>query len=251
MAMEIDLFDVQAGFGGAAPGAAGAFSPEALAAELARHRIGRALVRITPEGLDTDVERSNARLADACRAHPELVPCPVVVPATGYDLAPEAEQADTAVRAGAAAVVIRPGPDSWMIADWLSDRLFRALADRHLPVVCLLRLVPIDQVAALARRFPALPVILAEVHYRQQQVLLPLLEAFPNVYLSTGNNYIVSGGIEQAVATVGAERLLFGTGLPDSEAAGAISYLAYAKVSGEERQLIGAGNMRRLAGAIR
>ena len=250
MGMEIELLDVQAGFGGAAPGVARAYSAAELVAELARHRIAGALVRITPESLDTDVVRSNGLLADACRQNPALVPCPVVVPASGYDVPSEDRQADSAIRAGALAVVIRPGPDSWIVADWLSDRLFRALAARHVPVLCITRLVSVEQVAEIARRFPALPLILAEASYRQQQILLPLLEAFPNVYLSAGNNYIVSGGLEQVAARVGATRVLFGTGLPDSEAAGAISYLMYAKLSTEEKQLIGSGNIRRLGEGI-
>lgn len=248
--MEIELFDVQAGFGGAAAGVSRAYSAAELAAELARNRIAGALARITPESLDTDVVRSNGLLLDACIQNPALVPCPVVVPASGYDLPSEDEQAEAAVQAGALAVVIRPGPDSWIVADWLSDRLFRALGDRHIPVFCLTRLVSIEQVAATARRFPALPLILAEASYRQQQILIPLLETFPNIYLSAGNNYIVSGGLEQVAARVGAARVLFGTGLPDSEAAGAISYLMYAKLSTEEKQLIGSGNIRRLGEGI-
>src|SRR5690606_10518734 len=77
----VELIDVQAGFGGLAPGEKQVVSAAELVGELQRHGIARALVRIVPDTLDFDVERSNESLYQACAEFPELIPCPIVLPA--------------------------------------------------------------------------------------------------------------------------------------------------------------------------
>ncbi len=249
--MNLRLIDVQCGFGGAAPGVREIISADNVLANLRELRIDRALVRITPEKMDTDIVLSNEKLASACRNHPELMPCPVVQPVCGDDLPDEAEQADACLRMGARAVVIRPAQDGWTLAPWMADRLFLALQERRIPVLGLERYVSHDQAAALAARYPDLPIILAQQGYRTQRVLMALLAAFPSLSLSIGNNYDVHGGLEQICKTHGARRLLFGTEFPQSEPLCAVTYLLYSAISEEEKQLIGAGNFEALAGGIR
>ncbi|MHB0938465.1 MAG: amidohydrolase family protein [Armatimonadota bacterium] len=242
------LFDIQTGFG-CAPGQA-AITADDLRAEMRRLQIDRALACITPENMEFDVPFTNETLFTACADDPMLVPCPIVMPNSGDDYLPEEAQVEEAMRHGAGTVFIRPAADYWILAEWVCDRLFNALEAHRMPVLCLERLVPLEQVAGLAKRYPRLPLIVAESGYRQQRILLPLLETFPNVYLSTGNNYIVYKGIEQLVERGLTERLLFGTGFPASEAMSAVTQLMYAEISEEQRQLIGAGNMDRLMGGI-
>jgi hypothetical protein len=248
--MSIELFDVQAGFGGAAPKVAHVLTAGELAAEMREHKVGGALVRLVPESLDSDIPLSNAKLLDACRAHPELIPCPVAMPASGGDFPSEPEQVDAFLRAGARAVTIRPGPDDWLLADWMSRPLFAALEERRVPVLCLDRLVSITQAADMAARHPRLPLVLAELNYRQHRVLCSLLEERENVYLSMGSNYVTHGGIEDLVTRFGADRLLFGTGYPEAEMAAAISQLMYSRLSEEEKRRIGSGSWRRLTEGI-
>ena len=143
-------------------------------------------------------------------------------------------------------MVIRPRQDYWSLAPWCCDRLFTALQTRRLPVLCQTSELSYEDVAALAERYPTLPLIIIGADYRSQRILLPLLEACSNVYLSIGSNYIVQRGIEQCVETVGARRLLFGTGYPDVDMAGHISQLMYADISDDEKRLIGSGNLDRL-----
>jgi len=242
----IELFDVQCGFGGVAPGCRGAMGSDELVAELRRAAIVGGLARITPENLDLDFELSNRRLLSACAAHPELLPCPAVVPCLAGDVASESEQVARAVQAGAVAVCLRPVRDSWLLEPWVCGPLLAAAEQRRLPVFCLEGMVPVPELAKLAASHPRLPLILAGVSYRSHRTYAALLSTFPNVYLSTGNNYCVSGGLENLVARVGAERLLFGTGFPAAEAMAAITLLMYAALSDEQKALIGAGNLRRL-----
>jgi len=242
------LYDVQTGFG-QTPGQE-AVTADDLRAEMRRLRIDRALATITPENMEFDVPFANEMLFTACADDSSLVPCPIVMPNSGYDYMPEEEQVNDAIRHDAGAVFIRPAADYWIPAEWVCDRLFKILEAHRMPVLCLERMVSLGQIGGLAERYPRLPLIVAESSYRQQRILMPLLETFPNVYLSTGNNYIVYQGIEQFVERSLTERLLFGTGFPVSDAMGGITQLMYADISAEQRQMIGAENMERLMGEI-
>ncbi|HEX2952059.1 MAG TPA: amidohydrolase family protein [Armatimonadota bacterium] len=250
--MPVSLFDVQCGFGGATPGCRDVLSADELVAEMARLDIARALVRIVPSVLESDGIGANARLYADCARFPErLLPCPIVIPNGGRDVPPEDEQLDEHIRRGARAIVLRPKTDYWSLAPWASGALLTALEERHLPTLCMMDELSLDDVAAIAERHATLPLIIAGVDYRQQRTLLPLLETFPNTYLSTGFNYCVHQGIEQCVAVVGAQRLLFGTGYPSSDwLMPAITYLMYADISTEDKQRIGMGNLERLLAEV-
>jgi hypothetical protein len=246
----LPLFDAQSGFGGATPGVPELVSAGELLEEMHRVEIGRALVRVTPETLDWDLAASNEALFAACADEPALTPCPVVIPASGGDFPPEPEQVAGLIARGARAVWIRPEHDHWLLAPWQAGPLFSALEQRRLPVVCLQRLVRLPELADLAARHPALPLLLAELSYRDQRTYLPLLEHFPNVRLALGAPYSVHQGIEQLVARVGAGRLLFGSGFPLAEPLAAIAQLMYAEISVGDKQRLGAGNLETLVEGV-
>lgn len=248
--MTVPLFDVQAGFGGATAGTQ-VVPLEDLTTEMDRLEIGRALVRIAPDNLDGDVIRSNEMLMAATETGRRLVPCPVVLPSGPGDVPPEAEQVANLLARGAGAVCIRPEKDCWTLSEWASGTLFLALQERRVPVMCLHKHVRPEPVASLAAAYSELPLIIAEIGYRQMRTIIPLLESFPNVHLSIGSNLTVHGGLERLVRAVGAERLLFGTGFPEVEAMMAVTMLMYADLGDEERELIGAGNLTRLIGGVR
>ena len=248
--MTVPLFDVQTGFGGLPTGKAESVALDELLDEMAHLSIDRSLVRIVPDEQERDVPADNAALFDACDAHDALVPCPVVVPNTAYDLAPEEDQVAEAVAHGAGAASVRPGKDGWLLRDWACGRLLRALEERRLPVFCLERDFTLEQVGDLAAKYPELPIILAGLAYRSQRMILPLMETFRNVHAAMGFRFAVHAGIEQLVQRVGVDRVLFGTGFPESEAGMAVTQLMYADLSDEDKVKIGSGNFERLMEAI-
>ena len=249
--MTVRLFDVQTGFGGLVKGEAVPVAAEEWLDEMERLDIDRALARTAPDEQERDVPGANAILFAACAGHERLVPCPVVVPNTADDLAPEAEQAADAIARGAGAAWIRPAKDGWVLRDWSCGALFRALEGRRLPAFCLLRDVTFEQLGELAGTYRELPFLLAGVAFREQRIILPLLETFPNVHLSIGNRYTTHAGLEQLVARIGADRLLFGTGFPESEAMMAVTQLMYAAIPECDKAKIGAANFERLMEGIR
>lgn len=244
--MELSLFDVSCGFLGLAPGQTQRKDGAVLTAEQRRVGIDGALVRIIPEEMEKIVSRSNERLYAACEENPHLIPCPVLVPRGADNEPTETEQVADAIRHHAGAGWIRPQIDSWQIASWLSDPLFAAAAERRLPILCSNRLVTFSEMAETAEQFPELPLIIVDVNYRVQRILVALLKRFPNIYLSLGGTYAVQGGLEQWMQEVGETRVLFGTGYPGTETMSAISFLMYSDLTHEQKALIGSGNYQRL-----
>jgi len=246
----IDLFDVQTGFGGGRPGERTPATAEDWLAEMKRLSISKALVRTVPADLDRDVPGSNERLFAACAEHEGLVPCPVLLPAGGGDVPAEEDQVDTLIRRGSGAADLRPNTDLWSLAAWASGKLFGALAERRVPVLCDEGAFGVEAVAEVAERYQAIPFVIIHAGYQSQRKLLPLMETFDNVHLSIGNRFTLHGGIEQTVARLGPERLLFGSGFPDADVMPAITMLMYAEIDDDAKQLVGAGNLERLIGGI-
>lgn len=248
--MNTPLFDVLAGCGGTAAGAEAPVPADELAADMARLDIGRALVRIEPTDLDSSPSMSLQLLGEICSVREAFVPCPVMIPDSGADVPSAEQQVDAAIANGAGAAVVRPARDGWSLEPWCCDPLFAVLQHRRLPVLCLLDQVGYSALAALAGRFPDLPFMLGGVGYRDHRIQVPLLRQFPNIHLAFGGRYCVHHGIEHLTAELGPDRILFGTGWPQSEPMCAISYLLYADIPNQTKALIGAGNMERLVKGI-
>jgi hypothetical protein len=244
------LFDVQCALGPLGPGRREILTAQMLLTELDHAGIARALVRTTPTPLELDVLASNARLFAECATAPCLLPCPVLLPAGCGDLPTEHAQLAAVLEQGAGAVAVRPRLDDWSLAPWCCGPLFQALEARRVPVLCSHDEFTLEELAEVAGRYPALPLVLFGVHYRQQRVLLPLLMAFPNLFLSIGTNFCEHRGVEHYSARVGSERLLFGTGFPDVDPLAQVAYLRYADLPPAAHQQIGAGNLDRLLAEV-
>ena len=70
---DIALFNVQCGFGGMTPGDPKVVSVEELVTEMARLRIGAALVHTAPEDHENDAPAANEAINAACKSNPAPV----------------------------------------------------------------------------------------------------------------------------------------------------------------------------------
>jgi predicted TIM-barrel fold metal-dependent hydrolase len=247
----IELFDAQAGFGGARRGEAWIPTAEEWIEHMDCLAIARALVRTDFEEMDTDPVFSNRLLYEACARHDALVPCPIVLPRGHGDVPTEQEQIDEALVRGSGAVTVRPALDGWSAAAWCAGTLFGLLEQKRIPVLCRTSAVGFDAIADLAARHPRLPIVLFHLGYRTQRALFSVLKAFANISVAVGSPYSVHQGLEMLVAEIGAERLVFGSGFPDAEPTASITMLTYSSLSEADKQLIGSGNLDRLIGGIR
>ncbi len=106
--------------------------------------------------------------------------------------------------------------------------------------------VPHD-IAALARDFPGVTIIMAHMGGDWQRGI-KAVRSLPNVLVDTSGSIVDCGMIEEAVEELGAERILFGTDLPDIDFWTNLGKIEGAAISAEQKRLILYGNASRLLG---
>ncbi len=246
-----ELFDVNVSLGplpqrppGAPTDAAG------LLALLDAYDIGRALVCHTVAKWHHPTD-GNERLLRAIDGEPRLVPCWVVMPGATGEVPPEAEQVAQLLAAGARAARLCPKTHGLLLEPWVIAPLAQALAAKRVPL-----LLDFDNahyseprhwdfITWLLMDFPDLPVILLRQSHAEFRVIYPLLERAPNLYVET--SYL--GGHSSLIELVerfGAERFIFGTGLPLFEPALPITTLSYGGLEPAARAAIAGQSLQRL-----
>ena len=98
---------------------------------------------------------------------------------------------------------------------------------------------------AILAAFPRLPVLLLGGQWAFQRVIAALMARYENLHLDFSAMQS-NRGLEVYSERFGAERLLFGTGLPAMSAGAARAYIDYAMIDAETKQKIAAGNLSRL-----
>ncbi len=193
----------------------------------------------------------NERLLEDIANEPRLAPCWVVMPAATGEVPPEKEQVAQLLAAGARAARLCPKSHLLVLEPWVIEPLAEALAEKRVPV-----LLDFDNahyseprhwdfIAWLLAAFPDLPVILLRQSHADFRVLFPLLNRSPNLFVET--SYL--GGhsaLIELVERYGAERFIFGTGLPIFEPALPITTLSYGGLSPAARAGIAGKSLQRL-----
>lgn len=108
----------------------------------------------------------------------------------------------------------------------------------------------LSSLPATAEAFPDARFILLRHGLNRSRTVVPLLKYTQNVFFDM-STMVDTGQIEQLVRDFGADRLLFGSGLPFFEPSGALGLLLYAEIGQADRERIASGNFERLEGEIR
>ena len=99
--------------------------------------------------------------------------------------------------------------------------------------------------AVLAREFPQLTIIMAHIGGDWQRGI-KAVRYFPNVLIDLSGSIVDCGMVEKAVDELGAERILFGTDLPDIDFWSNLGKIESAEITNEQKNLILYGNAKRL-----
>jgi hypothetical protein len=102
-------------------------------------------------------------------------------------------------------------------------------------------------VADLASRFPAVPLIMAHLGHTRVKGLAEIAP-HRNVLVDTSGSQPARGLLEEAVRRLGARRVVFGTDLPIRDYASTLGRIYEAPLTDRQRQLILGGNAARLLG---
>ena len=71
-----------------------------------------------------------------------------------------------------------------------------------------------------------------------------------NLYLETGT-FLMHNGFRHFCDNMGADKLLFGSGVPDGSIAASVSQLLLSDISEEEKEKIASGNLKRLLAEVK
>ncbi len=184
---------------------------------------------------------ANALVAEIARAQPRFLPAFVLFPhahacehtVEGYF----AEMRD----AGARAAWVWPVAGTPPL--WVYEEIYaRCQAERMPLFLSAARYTPaaLDE---LCGAFPALRVVLTDVHYTSDHWLYPLFRRRPELRLCYGPAYVSALGLERFVDAFGAGRLLFGSGLPECAPGGLLGMAHYAGLSDADQAAILGGNL--------
>jgi len=208
--------------------------------------IGRALVysNLAHAWADAiDVNQATVRL---CAGNPRFVPAFLLAPHP-YDDSPKPADYAAAMRAaGARAAWLRPASQQHGLAPWQIGGLLDMCAECRLPLFLPADSGTPEQLDLLGHEFPRLRLVLANLSYRDDNWLYPLLRRHAAFCACLGPTYVPPLGPERFVRHFGTARLIFGSGLPHHAPGGLIGHVMYARIPEAAKQAVLGGNLERL-----
>ncbi len=235
-----EIVDINTLFG-PMPFASADMTVDALLTLMQKHNVGHACV-LSTLGVLLDATGGNGATRAAAAEHPALLPVATFNPTTFFG---DSTPLQTLRADGFRLVRFFPREQNWPIAFAPFGSLLSALKPTGMPVM--VGVHAMGEITALQEflgDYPA-PVVLSGVDYKLLAEAIAALRRFEHWHLDT-SQLLAPGCIAQVVATVGVERLLFGTGAPAYPIATALHTLRYAGLSEAENRQILAANARRV-----
>jgi predicted TIM-barrel fold metal-dependent hydrolase len=123
--------------------------------------------------------------------------------------------------------------------------MFEVLAETKTPLLVSLQELDLRDAAAVKEAYPGLRLVITNTTQWMNRQYIRFAQYYKEVYFDT-SNIIEYYGIENIVNLIGAERILFGTYMPEKEPYDKVFQLLYCELSEEQKQLIAHGNFERL-----
>jgi predicted TIM-barrel fold metal-dependent hydrolase len=236
------IIDVDTMFGPLPAGAAD-LSVDELAEMMRRHGV-QACCTLSTVGMLLDHNAGNGATRAACSEQSGLLPVATWNPQVSF----AGEGPFSRFKSdGFKMVRFFPAEQGWDPAYAPMRQLAKALQADSLPLM-----IDVEKSGAATRVAESLagnpaPVILTGVDETTIAEAVALMRDNDRLYLSTAN-LVAVGLVRQVVDSVGAERLLYGSGAPSRPMASALGVLRFAGLAGEQQAAILGGNARRLFG---
>ncbi len=229
-------------------------TPAVLLAEMDHFGIHEALV-LDSISIGNAAAVGNARILETTAAHPRLHPAWTAMLPHSRELPAPADLVAQMREHAVAALWLFYGQFNLPLEEWSCGELLAALEDAGCPLF----LCPSDLmepgridctdwrgVVTLARAFPQLPIVVTEERiYRSHRGLYEALATCPNLKIDLSALWL-AGRVEFITREFGADRLVWGSHLPDRTPSSMKMQLDYADISDDDHALIAGGNMRNL-----
>ncbi len=218
------------------------YKTDELVVKLESYGIEKALVYHSM-AREYDAVAGNAMLMKEISSYRQLLPAWIVMPHyTGEFPSPEyllKEMKNNNVQ------VVRMFPQAaeqnYSISPWNCGELFSCLEKHRIPLFIGMDQISWNELYEIANTYPNMKIILTDLTYRMDRNLYVLLKKFPCIYLET-SGYKVNNCIEEICNKFGAERLVFGSGMPVFTGA-AVCAVKYARITVKEKMMIACENM--------
>lgn len=175
-----------------------------------------------------------------------LIHVPVVIPAVADSGWPRTvEEISEAVMVRACPVRHRFDPLGPTAMGW-----WRVFAERETVLALDAEECGLTMIKQIADAVPRLNILMLNPGYREQRRLAELLPLVKSIHLETGT-LVAAGAVEWFANTIGAHRLVFGTGAPLRDDAGPRFQLDHLDLPEEAVSLIAHGTWDRLTGGPR
>jgi predicted TIM-barrel fold metal-dependent hydrolase len=217
---------------------------DAATLELGRHHVSTGLVASRTGGAYRH-EVGNDLVLDAAGPVNGVQVCPVATlnPVQYLDWPAELERV---LSAGAVGLRFFPELQGWSARDEVFRAMARAVRGRCPLLVTVTRSGDASVIGAATAGLDT-PVVLVGGHYTQLGDCLAAMERWPQLVMET-SRLAQFRGVETVVRSVGAERVLFGSGAPARPVQAALNAVLAAEISEAERRAILAGNAGRVFG---
>ena len=214
--------------------------------------VGSAIVFGNPIACNAWAPDANRLAAETAAALPDrFIPAFVLAPRPYNESVTTADFAVAMKQAQAKAAWLCPAHQQHGVSLWLIGDLLSMCVQKRIPLFLPADNVSPDQIHDICRGFPKLRLILANLGYRSDNWLYPLLKLHGELRVCLGPTYIPPLGPEQFVRHFGAERMIFGSGLPQFAPGGLIAHVIYSRLNDADKQKILAGNIETLIKQVR
>ncbi len=212
--------------------------------------------------LQGDITTGNNEILEMSRDRNNISPMWVIPQHSLLDIPdPETYVTDMLAK-GVKAVRVEPTIyNGYFVEEWALGPLWRKLEEQRIPVFIGgsdIGKYP-DQprtgfspsnLYQISQTFPDLPLVIYKLNFSSIRVIVALMKQCENLYVE--NSYFTAhNGIEFLVEMVGANRVIFGSGMPWSPPGPAALSIAFASISKLDKELIAEKNLNSLLEKVR
>ncbi len=138
---------------------------------------------------------------------------------------------------GAKAVVAYPKRHKYSLAPWSLGNWLSIQESRKIPLLIPRDQTEWDEIQTLCQDYPALPIIVTRVGYRELNYLYPLWKHYKNLFIDI-SWLSIHRGLESIADRGFVDQLIFGTFYPYYTPGGALGILEYAQLEISEKNKI-------------